>query len=575
MEGPGREGARASRRARLGGRFRAPSLPDGTRPERDRPRAWYSRAMPASFLWYDLETFGLDPAADRVAQFAAVRTDGEFREKGEPVLLYCKPAKDYLPDPRSCMVHGITPAHADEAGIGEYEFAKALRAEMLVPGTTTGGYNTLAFDDEFVRHLFWRNLFDPYEREWANGNSRWDLIDLARAARDLRPEGVVWPNRDDGRPSFRLEALAKANGIAHENAHDALSDVRATIGLARLLRERQPKLFRWYWTHRSRDSLTRLVDLVERTPLVHAAAGFTSERGCTTLVAPLAVDPANRNNLFAVDLRFDPEAILELGPDEIRARAFAKGEELEGARVPLVKIRLNRCPFLAPAATLSAEAAERLGLDAAAAEKRRALLARHPELIQKMVAAFELPGPREESPDPELRLYSGSFVGDDDKARLAKVHAAIDELGPAAAKREAYALKFRDERLAQLLRRFWARNFPETLPPAEAGRWRDFCAARLQLPQGEGRVDLAEYGRLVMARLDDPATPARDRALLHALLSWKRALEDEVLSWSGAARESVAGGLPPGSADGPREPVAGGLPPGSPPGTGARPDADS
>ncbi|MBN1243118.1 MAG: exodeoxyribonuclease I [Spirochaetales bacterium] len=516
--------------------------------------------MPASFLWYDLETFGTDPAADRVAQFAAVRTDGDFREKGERILLYCKPGFDSLPDPRACLVHGITPAHADEAGLSEYEFAKALRAEMMVSGTTTGGYNTLAFDDEFVRHLFWRTLFDPYEREWANGNSRWDLIDLARAARDLRPEGLVWPNRDDGKPSFRLEVLAKANGIAHDNAHDALSDVLATIGLARLLRDKQPKLFRWYWTHRSRDSLTRLVDLVERTPLVHAAAGFTTGRGCTTLVAPLAIDPENRNNLFAVDLRFDPEAILDLGPDEIRERVFAKTEELEGERIPLVKIRLNRCPFLAPASVMTRDAAERLGVDTAAAERRRALLARHPELIQKMVAAFELPGPREESADPDFRLYSGSFVGDDDKARLSKVHAALDELGPAAAKREAYALKFRDERLAQLVRRFWARNFPGTLSPAEAGRWRDFCAARLQLPPGADRVDLAEYERFVMARLDDPATPARDRAVLHALLDWKRRMETEVLSWRGEAHEPVAGGLPPGLKAGSSGPEAGGTP---------------
>ncbi|MDP3178618.1 MAG: exodeoxyribonuclease I, partial [Spirochaetaceae bacterium] len=428
--------------------------------------------MAGSILWYDLETFGLDSRYDRIAQFAAARTDESLEPTGERLILYCKPTPDYLPSPQSCLVHGIAPQHALEAGLREYDFARAIRGEMTKPGTAAAGFNTLQFDDEFVRNLLYRNLFDPYEREWKNGNSRWDIIDLMRAARDLRPEGIVWPEGEGGRPIFTLVALARANGIAHESAHDAMHDVLATIELARLVRARQPKLFEWYWTHRTRDSLRPLVDLVDRTPLVHTCAAYTSERGCTSLVAPVSVDPENRNQLVALDLRRDVSPIVDLPVEEIRRRAFAKGQERDGERLPVSLIRLNRCPFLAPLSALSETAARRLGIDQGAClERLRAIRAR-PELIGKIAAAFEIRDPPEPSPDPELRLYAGSFLPERDAEALEKAHAAIGELGAAGAKEKVYKMRFADERPAQMLRRLYARNFPETLGAAEKERWR-------------------------------------------------------------------------------------------------------
>jgi len=194
----------------------------------------YSHSMSNTILWYDLETFGLNPQYDRIAQFACIRTDENLEEIDEPIRIYCKPTLDYLPAPSACKVHGITPQMALELGIDEYDFALKIHEEFSVPGTTTAGYNSINFDDEFIRHLFYRNLLDPYEREYANGNSRWDLINLVRAAHDLRPDGIVWPQDNDGYPVFKLEALTKANGLLHESAHDALSDIRATIAMARL-----------------------------------------------------------------------------------------------------------------------------------------------------------------------------------------------------------------------------------------------------------------------------------------------------------------------------------------------------
>jgi exodeoxyribonuclease-1 len=489
--------------------------------------------MAPSFLWYDLETFGLDTRGDRIAQFAALRTDDNFREVGDRIVLYVKPTPDYLPSPESCLVHGITPQYASEIGITEYEFALRLRAEMAAPGTTSVGFNTVQFDDEFVRNLFYRNLLDPYEREHARGCSRWDIIDLARAARDLRPEGIVWPADEEGKPLFRLEALAKANGIAHESAHDAMSDVLAAMGLARLLRERQPKLFEWHWNHRGKKALKTLVRLDERRPLVHSSAIHTSVRGCTTLVAPVAFDPERENNLVALDLRFDPRDILDLPVEELRRRVFTKRDELEVPRLPLVNIQLNKSPFLAEAKVLDSRTAERLGIDLAACERHRELLAGSRELLQKLIAVYALPDYPEEADDPELKIYSGSFLPDEDRAKLESLHETLAAKGPAAAKAELYAIRFRDDRLPQLVRRLYARNFPDTLGAEEARRWRDFCASRLQQPPAPKATSLPLFSKRLDQLLAEPATPARDRATLLALLAWRSGLEEEVLAYRG------------------------------------------
>jgi exodeoxyribonuclease-1 len=487
--------------------------------------------MASTIFWYDLETFGLNPRYDRIAQFAGQRTDENLERVGEALAIYCKPTPDYLPSPYSCLVHGITPQHAIEVGLSDYELAKAVREQMSRPGTVVAGFNSLQFDDEFVRSLLYRNLFDPYEREWRNGNSRWDVIDLMRAAHDLRPEGMVWPTQENGRPIFTLSALAKANGIGHETAHDALHDVQATIGLARLAKTRQPKLFRWYFSHRSRDSLRPLVDLVERKALVHSSVSYTSDRGCTTLVAPVALDPENRNQLIAIDLRFDPASILDLSVEDLRRRVFTKEVELDAPRLPLSRIRLNRCPALAPLGTLSAQAAERLGIDVEACLANLEVVKRRPELIQKLVAVYESPPPPLESDDPELRLYEGGFLPERDAEQLVEAHALLASLEPKEAKRRLYDMRFQDDRPAQLLRRFFARNFPELLGEEETARWRTFCAGRLQFPPAEGAADLATYTKVIEQRLADSATPARDKAIMLALLEYRGRLEREVLNY--------------------------------------------
>ena len=487
--------------------------------------------MASSILWYDLETFGIDPKHDRIAQFACIRTDERLNEIDEPLKLYCKPPLDYLPSPMACMVHGISPQTAFELGLDEYDFTLRLLEEFSRPGTTAAGYNSINFDEEFIRHLLYRNLFDPYAREYAEGNSRWDIINLLRAAHDLRPEGIVWPRDEEGRPLFKLEALSKANGLDHSSAHDALSDIRATIDLARLVRERQRRLYDWYFSHRKRESLKPLINLSARRMLLHTSAEYSSPRGCSTLIAPVGIDPGNRNKLIAIDLRFDPGELVSLSPEEIRARVFTKSGESDKPRVPLSRIRLNHCPYLAPLSTLSKEAEGRLGLDKALCAGRLSFIGSSPGLVDTLMAVFDEPMPAPASDEPELSLYSGGFIPPTDRRKLERFHVDLAEARKSLGtllelKRSLFASKFKDDRILRLAGRLFARNFPETLSESERLKWRDFCLARIQFPSSEGATELADYRRLKETLLADPDTPASRRAMAHALLEWGKTLQD-------------------------------------------------
>ena len=256
--------------------------------------------MSHTFLWHDYETFGIDTRRDRPAQFASVRTDAQLNEIGEPLMLYCQPSNDYLPDPASCLITGITPQIAWQRGVNEREFANRIEAEMAQPGTISVGYNSIRFDDEITRFMFWRNLMDPYAREWQNQCGRWDLMDVVRMVFALRPEGITWPTKDDGvTPSFKLEDLTRANGLAHEAAHDALSDVRATIALARLVRQHQPKLFDFALALHKKDRVAAELHLpataAHARPFLHVSGMFGAERGCLAVMWPLASHPTNKN----------------------------------------------------------------------------------------------------------------------------------------------------------------------------------------------------------------------------------------------------------------------------------------
>ncbi len=164
--------------------------------------------MEKTFFFYDLETSGLNPREDRIMQFAGQRTTLDLEPIGEPVNVLVKMTDDALPSPAAINVTKITPQDTLRDGISEAEFCKYITEEIFVPNTIAVGYNTVRFDDEFMRAILWRNFYDAYEWEWKEGRSRWDILDVVRLTRALRPEGIEWPFTEDGRATNRSYAAA-------------------------------------------------------------------------------------------------------------------------------------------------------------------------------------------------------------------------------------------------------------------------------------------------------------------------------------------------------------------------------
>jgi exodeoxyribonuclease-1 len=429
-----------------------------------------------SIFWYDYETTGINPRCDRPLQMAGLRTDFDLNEIDEPVNLYCQPSDDILPHPAACAITGITPGNLAAQGLSEADFMTRVHAQLAAPGTCGAGYNTLRFDDEMTRYSLYRNFFDPYAREWQGGNSRWDLIDVVRAAYALRPDGIVWPTDDEGRVTLKLERLTAANGIDHGNAHEALSDVRATIALARLIREKQPKLYEWLFKLRSKQKVLDQIRLLQ--PMVHISGRFSAARNFVGVVMPLAWHPRNKNALIVCDLHLDPQGLLDLDADALRQRLYTRREDLaEGELpVPLKLIHINKCPVVAPLSVLRPEDQQRLGLDMSLYQQRALRLSDAQQVWLDKVAAIYAREDFAVSHDPEQQLYDG-FIGDRDR-RLCEQVRSVD---PVQLAQEQWP--FDDERLPELLFRYRARNFPETLSFEEQERWRIFCQKRLSDPE--------------------------------------------------------------------------------------------
>ncbi|WP_181246222.1 exodeoxyribonuclease I [Siccibacter turicensis] len=418
----------------------------------------------STFLFHDYETFGKSPSLDRPAQFAAIRTDAEFNIIGEPEVFFCKPADDYLPQPEAVMITGITPQQALSQGMNEADFAKRIHALFTVPKTCVVGYNNVRFDDEVTRNIFYRNFYDPYAWSWQHDNSRWDLLDVMRACYALRPDGIVWPENDDGLPSFRLEHLTKANGIEHANAHDAMADVYATIAMAQLVRTRQPKLFDYLFSFRSKQKLISLIDVPQMKPLVHVSGMFGALRGNTSWVAPLAWHPDNRNAVIMVDLAGDVSPLLALDADALRERLYTPKAQLNAAAVPVKLVHLNKCPVLAQANTLRPEDAERLGIDRQHCLNNLKLLRDNPQVREKVVAIYAEAEPFVPSDNVDAQLYNG-FFSDADRAAMNIVLQTEPQNLP------ALDISFVDPRIEKLLFNYRARNYPGTLDEAEQQRW--------------------------------------------------------------------------------------------------------
>ncbi len=479
-----------------------------------------------TLYWHDYETFGVDPVRDRPVQFAGVRTDEDLNIIGEPLNIMARPAPDTLPHPMSSVITGITPQQALEQGMPEAEFIARILNELSQPGTCGVGYNSMRFDDEVTRNTLYRNLYEPYGREWQNGNSRWDIIDMVRACHDLRPEGIVWPKREDSeRSSFKLEELTVANGISHEQAHDALSDVYATIAMAKLVKEKQSKLYDFLYKLRRKNEVLKYIDLTEMTPILHTSGMYGSDHGNTRMVVPIAAHPTNKNSVIVFDLAQDPKLLLDLGAKTLRERLYTSIDDLpDGVERPALKqLFINKCPVIAPTSTLTGEVTKQLNIDLMACKmNRQTLLAARKAIQQKIGKIFE---PREFEPvsDPDLMIYAGGFFHDKDKALMNSIHNTDpEELG-------TQTWSFVDKRLPEMLFRYRARNYPETLNTNEQAQWMEHCRARLI--EGEsGHLNFKDFYAEIEQLRTDMEQDEHKMMLLNEVAAFGRELESFIQS---------------------------------------------
>lgn len=440
-----------------------------------------------TFYWYDFETWGTSPKKDKPSQFAGIRTDKDLNIIGEPLVEFCQIPNDYLPHPEAAILTGITPQITLQKGLIEPEFFRRIHAEISKPNTINVGYNNIRFDDEVIRYGLYRNFYDPYAYSWQNNNSRWDILDMLRACYALRPDGIEWPTDDEGKPSFRLELLTRANGIDHGNAHDALSDVIATIELAKLIKQKQPKLFNFLLEHRSKQALNNLIDVYRLTPLVHTTGMFSAWQGCTSWVAPIGFHQNNKNCVIVYDLTKDPTPLIGLSSAQIAKKLYTKTEDLLGEeRVGLKTVHLNKSPVLAPAKTLLPENAERLGIDREACLKHLEILKQNPQLLLALNEVYEEEKEFQADTNPEYRLYEG-FPSESDK------HQKLNIINQPIENQWQLNVHFEDEKLNSLWRLYKARYFTSTLSAEDLQWWQSYRNDKLMGHSHQPNLTVDEF----------------------------------------------------------------------------------
>lgn len=419
---------------------------------------------PETFFFYDLETSGTDAKTQRIMQFAGQRTTMDLVPIGKPYDVLVRLSDDVVPDPMAIRITGITPQKV-AGGISETDFVALLQTEICTPGTILTGFNSVRFDDEFLRYTSYRNLADPYEWAWKDGRSRWDLLDVVRLTRALRPDGITWPFTDQGRPINKLELLSQVNGLEHAKAHDALSDVVALIEVAKMIRSRQPKLFEYLLARRNKREVGEVVRVHNPAPFMYASGRYPITQHHTTAAVALGLS-GRMGAVVVYDLRQDPAWYAAMSDGELASLRFAS-KELRASPsyhpFPAKDLVLNRCPAIAPIGVLDEPAQANIGLTMATVTRNwHALQASNlGERLLKIFAKGEAFG---KGGDVDGALYDG-FLGDGDKVKLVDLR-KLSGNDVASVK-----TTFVDERLNELVWRYRARNFPYSLTGEDRSKW--------------------------------------------------------------------------------------------------------
>ena len=470
------------------------------------------------FFWYDYETTGRWRMVDRPVQFGGIRTDENLNQISEPITLYCKPALDCLPQVRASLVHGIAPQKARRLGITEHAFAQQIHALLMRPGTCCVGYNAMRFDHTVTRFLFYRNLLDPYAWHSRDGNSKWDIIDLFRAAFALSPDGIQWHFADDDKPSFRLEDIAGANGVDISSAHDALADVRNMLRVAQLIKAAKPRMWSNFLGLRDKREVKRHVSA--NSTFLYVSGSVVHWRRGASIMMPIGSD--DKGAVFAYDLFYDPRPLFD-APDEVLLEKDSLGDKA------LHRIRLNACPYVwkfdldGVLTDRQTALMDRMGTKLETLLQHRALIRDKEDFGRRVADAFAARWPRDRERDVDQALYDG-FIPRPDRPLLDRILNLVDEPGP-----RWEETPFKDERLPELVFRFRARNFPRSLSAEDETRWYQHCRHRIfESKDDKGLTQYEHYVKdLAEARMQ--CADEKTRKLIYDLEAYGKELEARLL----------------------------------------------
>ena len=426
-----------------------------------------------TFFWYDYETFGLSPKTQRIAQFAGIRTDENLNIIDEH-MFYCKPTYDSLPSPEACSVTGITPQICEKNGLIEKTFISTINNEFSVPDTCVVGYNSISFDDEFTRYTLFRNFLDPYAWHWQNGNSRWDILDVARFCYALKKDSSLkWHYDENNKPIFKLDKLAPANDIEHSDAHDALADVRATIGIAKIIKTTQPKLFDYALSLRDKREVSKKIELF--SPLLHTSGIYSGKLSCTRLTTALAYHPEYSDRALVFNLDQDPSLLTELETEELKTLIFSKKLPKGVDRLQIKELAFNKSPMFVPNVyKLENKITEQLQIDIDKCMDNLSYIRdNQTQITEKIKSIYTKDSERTPALDIDQSLYD-NFIDKTDRLICNQIqNLSSDEL-------KKFKPQFKDKKLSKLLLNFKARNFPESLTESEQEEWFEIVQSRVQ-----------------------------------------------------------------------------------------------
>jgi exodeoxyribonuclease-1 len=451
-----------------------------------------------NFAFYDLESTGISSAFDQPLQFAAILTDGEFREI-ERVNMRCQIAPHIIPSPWALAVTGVRPEQLTDPSLPTlFEFTQEIGAliERWSPAIWTG-FNSIRFDEEMLRQAFYQNLQPDVFATQFNGNTRFDVLTALYAVWYRQPDLFEWPVEADGRVRFKLDRIAPLNGFASHNAHDALGDVEATIHIARQIAQRAPVLWAELLANRDKAHVQASLATFQPMALVERFGGGPPRATVGCFCGTSASNPSQAAffDLEAADpadlLSADDATVfaaVDATPKVIRAFSINKSPALLSVPAPTAE-QVRRAEVIANTPVFRARAGE-------------ALAARFPE---------DLAAP---TPPVEKQIYGG-FYGHADKALLAEFQRADWP------RRQEIAATIVDPRLRQLGRRLVAFHAPELLSAEERRRYQAWLRERWSAPDvPETEWTTRDRALIALDELRDKGP--RDRAMIAEIEAYFR-----------------------------------------------------